>query len=157
MPKKLDDCVDKVMNKGHDRSSAFAICKASLGLRKEAISSSLARKVFNKRYMRMLIKEDEAINPFDDVYGKVKRSDLFGKRLNKYDNAQKALEKARSKVERAAAHMDKRTEWEFNKSNYGKREPSFFDKAKKKFQDAFSGYNEKNGLQSIKKPALQVA
>ena len=30
MPKKLDDCVKKLMAKGKSKSSAFAICTASL-------------------------------------------------------------------------------------------------------------------------------
>ena len=35
MPKKLMDCVKKVQAKGKDKSSAFAICTASTGLKVE--------------------------------------------------------------------------------------------------------------------------
>ena len=31
MPKKLEDCVSKVMNQGKNRSSAYAICAKSTG------------------------------------------------------------------------------------------------------------------------------
>ena len=34
MPKKLDDCLKKVMKQGKSKSSAYAICTASLGLKK---------------------------------------------------------------------------------------------------------------------------
>ena len=30
MPAKLDRCVKKVMKKGHDKQSAYAICNASI-------------------------------------------------------------------------------------------------------------------------------
>jgi len=34
MPEKLDKCVKKVMNTGKTKSSAYAICNASLGKKK---------------------------------------------------------------------------------------------------------------------------
>lgn len=30
MPKKLEDCVKKVQQKGHDKPSAYAICQTSV-------------------------------------------------------------------------------------------------------------------------------
>lgn len=30
MPKQLDDCVKKLMQEGHDESSAYAICQSSI-------------------------------------------------------------------------------------------------------------------------------
>ena len=33
MPKKLEDCVKQLMMQGHTKSSAYAICTASLNLK----------------------------------------------------------------------------------------------------------------------------
>jgi hypothetical protein len=34
MPKKLDDCIKKVMRKGKTKSEAYAICSVSTGYKK---------------------------------------------------------------------------------------------------------------------------
>ena len=35
MPKKLMDCVKELMKKGHDQSSAYAICEKSTGWKRK--------------------------------------------------------------------------------------------------------------------------
>lgn len=43
MPKKLDDCVWKLMAKGHSKSSAFAICTASLNKKKKKVRGATTK------------------------------------------------------------------------------------------------------------------
>lgn len=44
MPAKLERCVNKVIKQGHTKSSAYAICNASIGKKKSTSKSKKAKK-----------------------------------------------------------------------------------------------------------------
>jgi hypothetical protein len=157
MPAKLDRCVDRVMAKGNDKSSAFAICNKSLGLTKVAISAKLAKKVFNIRYAKNAAASDKARIPFSDAFGKVERSGLTGDRLKKFDRAQIIARRASEKLDNASNSLRAREVWDKNLKEYGKRSPSLVEKIKHKIKSAIS----ENGLSGAEKrrlaPAMQRA
>jgi len=164
MPAKLDRCVDKVMAKGKDKSSAFAICNKSLGLTKVAISSNLAKRVFDARYLREMSLKNYAATHSDPL-------DLIGKNvsLNKAKHLVRrnklAAEKAGDRTLRAMDMLDTRKAWEANKAKYGVRNPTIGTKIKHGLSSIFGKAKEgtKKGLSSVTPrigapaPALQVA
>ena len=75
MPAKLDRCVEDVMKKGKDKSSAFAICTASLQragvLEKKAVSANLIRRAAQQAGKKAELYKDLAREAF--LPDKVKR------------------------------------------------------------------------------------
>ena len=93
MPKKLDRCVKKVMKQGKDKSSAYAICNASL--KKENYSShvqQMLEQFDNEHDLREKLKDIDSLielflieNPLDPAYLTVQdyRAMLYSK-LERY-------------------------------------------------------------------------
>lgn len=164
MPAKLDRCVDKVMEKGHDKSSAFAICNKSLGLTKTAISSNLAKKVFDRAYMRELTAKTYAKTHSDPV-DLLSRTVDMNKAKHLIRRNKLIAEKASNKTLTALDRLNTRKAWEANKAAYGERNPSITTKIKHGLGSIFGKASEKakKGLSSVStekkhlRPAMQVA
>jgi len=164
MPAKLDRCVYKVMEKGKDKSFAFAVCNKSLGLTKTAISSKLARKVFEARYLKELAAKEYSSTHSDPI-SLIDRNTSLNKAKHLVRKNRLVSEKARNKSLRALEMFTNRKEWEANKAEYGTRSPSIISKIKHGLSKVLTKArgNANSGLSSavskIKTPtiALQVS
>ncbi len=162
MPKKLDDCVSKVMMKGKDRSSAFAICNASLY--KKALSEKGLKKRFDEAYAREASAKS-AKEAFDDEYrirnggkkiGEVSAFDghktnpdeVYSGKILKKRKALERLESIRSnKTDRALSLVRKKKEMNRNLADFGKRKVSSAEKIVLKSKKLFS--KVKHGLEGL--------
>ena len=91
MPAKLDRCVKHVMDQGKDESSAWAICKKSLGLTKTAIAPQgpIAQKL---RYRAAAIESNQWGSPYDTLLNEPK--------VRRIEDATKLYNNRASKVRR---------------------------------------------------------
>ena len=117
-------------------------------LQKEAISSKLAKKVFEKRYILSELADSYA----NDTSNPIK---LLSKKvsLNKAKHIAKRNKllamKAKFKLDKATDSLDKRIEWESNKRKYGERNPSLVKRVGKSLSDIFGSANQSSPAQRL--------
>lgn len=111
-------------------------------LKKVAISSGLAKKIFDRRYV---LKEMAKVyaknhsNPLEMLSPSVSLNKA--RHLIRRNNL--IAEKATRKLDRASEMLDKRRMWEANKEKYGVRNPSLLTKVKKGISDLVESSKDK--------------
>lgn len=117
-------------------------------LSKVAISSGLARKVFDRAYSSAELAKNFAkthANPSELVSSKVN----LPKAKQLVQGNFKKAEKASSKEDWAGNMLDKRISWEKNKATYGIRNPSLVDKAKHFVSSKMKSKSHNPGLSQL--------
>ena len=132
MPAKLDRCVDKVMMKGHDKSSAFAICNKSLGLSKVAIT--MKYKPLLKAIEKLKLHKYLADSKIEDLN---RTKQLYGYLLPKEEQIFKAVSRSskssHANFARAMNMKDRIGIMNDTRKTYGTYSPSLLARAKKMF------------------------